>query len=373
MSSLRNHSSPIVVQQARLSLDPLEISQQSDDPPVPSEARREVDRLDWTAGDLATLSSVFRHSGWAPIRRRVYASLQRTMQPVNRILAFSSCGDVIRVLENNDDDMRFKLVGNYCHDRWCTPCAVERARTIAHNVLDLAGTNRLRFLTLTLKASVMPLVDRLSYLRTSFARLKRTRLWKRSVSAGIACLEVKRYLTVDGWHCHYHVLFQGRYIVRTELAATWKAITGDSDIVDVRLARDRRNVAKYITKYVSKPLDTTFVGANDLLDEAIRALKGVRLMDTFGAWRGKPLTRTVDDGKWHDVGTLDSYVIAAYEGNTFAKRVIASLHRSGTADALLAAAEWRPPVLPRPPPEPPTTPSLFGDSDRMECFFAHER
>lgn len=332
----------------------------SSDPPVDTEGLREVARSDWTGTDVATLSSIFRHSGWASVRRRVYASLRRTMQPVNRILAFESCGDVIRVLQSADDDTRFKLVGNYCHDRWCTPCAVERARTIAHNVLDLAGTRRLRFATLTLKACAMPLAVRLADLRAFFLRLKRTKLWKRSVSAGIACIEVKRYKTVEGWHCHYHILFHGKYIVRTDLARTWKTITGDSDIVDVRLAKDRRNVARYITKYVSKPLDMTYARTDDLLDEAVEALKGVRLMDTFGAWRGKPLTKTTDDGEWHDVGTLDSYIIAAYEGNVYAKRALRYLRSTATTDALLAAAEWKPPVYPRPPPPRPTPPSLFG-------------
>lgn len=295
------------------------------------------------------------------MRKRVYASLRRTMQAVHRIHAFESCGDLIRVLVSDDDPTKFKLAGNYCHDRWCTPCAVERARVIAHNVLELAGSNRLRFATLTLRASASPLKERIRQLRSYFLRLKRTRLWKRSVSAGIVCLEVKRYKTVEGWHCHYHILFHGRYIVRDELARTWKTITGDSDIVDVRLARDRKNIARYITKYVSKPLDTTYARTDDLLDEAVEALKGVRLMDAFGAWRGKPLTRSIDDGEWTDTGTLDSYLIAAYEGNTYARRVLATLRKQGTTDAMQAAAEWKPPCPPRSPPPIPTTPCLFGD------------
>jgi hypothetical protein len=283
------------------------------------------------------------------------------MQPVNRITAFESCGDLIHVLQDKADETRFKLVGNYCHDRWCTPCATERARTIAHNILELAGTTRLRFMTLTLKGKPEILAVRLSDLRAYFRRLKRTLLWKRSVKAGIACIEVKRYKTVEGWHCHYHVLFHGKYIVRSELARTWKTITGDSDIVDVRLARDRNNVARYVTKYVSKPLDMDCARHDNLLDEAVRALKGVRLMDTFGAWRGKPLTASDDDRDWKECGTLDGLMMAAYAGNVWASRVVKYLRRTGSTDALLACSEYEPPLAPRPPPSTPTTPSLFGD------------
>lgn len=283
------------------------------------------------------------------------------MQPVNRITAFESCGMTIRVLRDKADEHRYKLVGNYCHDRWCTPCATERARTIARNVLELAGPNRLRFMTLTLKAKPVSLEYRVGELRAYFSRLKRTTLWKRSVKAGIACLEVKRYKTVDGWHCHYHVLFQGKYIERLELARVWKIITTDSDIVDIRLAHDRKNVARYITKYVAKPLDMTYTRTDDLLDEAVLALKGVRLMDAFGSWRGRPLTQIDDDAEWTDIGTLDGLLYAAYRGNVWAIRLVRDLRRTGTTEALAAASHYEPPVAPRPPPVIPTTPSLFGD------------
>jgi hypothetical protein len=283
------------------------------------------------------------------------------MQPVNRIVAFESCGMNIRVLQDTADPHRFKLVGNYCHDRWCTPCATERARTIARNVLELAGTTRLRFMTLTLKAKPVSLDARVGELRAYFSRLKRTALWKRSVKAGIACLEVKRYKTVDGWHCHYHVLFHGKYIERLALARTWLTITTDSDIVDIRLARDRKNAAHYITRYVSKPLDMDCARNDDLLDEAVRALKGVRLMDTFGSWRGHPLTQSDDNAEWVDVGTLDGLLLAAYHGNAYATQLISDLRRTGMTEALAAASHYVPPIAPRPPPAIPTTPSLFGD------------
>ena len=372
MASHGNPSSTTTTRKPMLSLDPLETSLPAVQTEIASEAIREVERSEWTGTTLASLSSIFRHSGWAPVRKRVYASLRRTMQPVNRIISFESCGDAIRVLVDKADPNHYKLAGNYCHDRWCTPCATERARVVARNILDLAGPNRLRFMTLTLRAKPVSLELRIRDLRSFFSRLRKTRLWKRSVKAGIACLEVKRYATVEAWHCHYHVLFEGRYIVREELAAAWKAITGDSDIVDVRLARDRQNVARYITKYVSKPLDMTYTRTDELLDEAVEALKGVRLVDTFGAWRGVRLTQVDGDAEWTDVGTLDGILIAAYEGNTWAARVVAALRRSGTGDAMLAASEYRPPIVPRPPPALPTTGSLFPEFDLVDGFICQE-
>lgn len=347
--------------QTRLSLDPLETSLHPATTPISSGATVQVDRLDWPGDPTPTLSSIFRHSGWATVRVRVYASLCRTVQPINRILAFASCGSNIRVLESNDEPGRYRLAGTYCHDRFCTPCANARGRTIASNILDLAGSQRLRFLTLTLRACVTPLEPRIAEIRGYFSRLKRTSLWKRSVTAGIACLEVKRYKNAEGWHVHYHVLFQGRYIVRSELSRVWKTITGDSDIVDVRLARSRRNVAKYVVKYVTKPLDMTATHDDEYLDEAVLALKGVRLVDTFGAWRGKPITKVDDTGTWHDLGTLDHVIIAARLREPWAAAILLKITSPALRAAVEAAREWTPPTYPHPPPPEKNTPCLFGD------------
>jgi len=311
--------------------------------------------LDWPGDTESTLSSAFRHTGWATIRSRVYASFLRTVQPVNRILSFAGCGDRIRVLRSDQDPDRYRLAGNYCHDRWCTPCANERASIIARNVLELAGTNRLRFATLTLAACATPLKVRVCEIRAFFARLKRTTLWKRSVRAGIACLHVKRYENEDAWHVHYHLLLQGSFIPKVELSNAWHNITHDSKIVDIRLANDRRQVANHITKYASKPLDMGFARDGDLLDEAIEALKGVRLIDTFGLWRGKPITKVDDDGTWTEVCSLDHLLLGAHNRDPWCLSIIRTIRGKRVEDGLIAASLYQPPVQPRPPPVDPDT------------------
>jgi hypothetical protein len=318
--------------------------------------------LDWPGDTESTLSSAFRHTGWATIRSRVYASLQRTVQPINRIISFAGCGDRIRVLRSDQDPDRYRLAGNYCHDRWCTPCANERARTISRNVLELAGTNRLRFASLTLVARATVLKDRVREIRAYFARLKRTTLWKRAVKAGIACLHVKRYENEDAWHVHYHLLLQGSFIPKVELSNTWHTITGDSKIVDIRMANDRRQVANHITKYASKPLDMGFARDGDLLDEAILALKGVRLIETLGEWRGKPITEIDDDGTWTEVCSLDHLLLGAHNNDPWCLQVIRTIRGKRLTDGLIAASLYQPPVHPRPPPQDPDTlpfPELF--------------
>lgn len=323
--------------------------------------RLAVTRSDWPGDFESTLSSAFRHTGWATVRSRVYASLRRTVQSVSRIVNFSACGDRVHVLRSDDDPDRYRLTGNYCHDRWCTPCANERARTISRNVVDLAGTAQVRFVTLTLTACDAPLEEKLSRIRQSFVHLRRSGLWKRSVSAGIACLHVKRYENAPGWHVHYHVLVTGKYIPKVELSRAWHAITHDSKIVRVQFANDRRKVAAYMTQYAAKPLDMSFAADPDLLDEAVLALKGVRLVDTFGEWRGKPLTEIDDTGTWSPVCTLDDLLYSAHNHQPWALKILRTFNGRRVQDGLTVAALYEAPTYPRPPPTHVVTPNLFGD------------
>jgi hypothetical protein len=344
LSSLNRHTEHTPL------LDPLEISTPTPTDSLDSEAQLHVDRSDWPGDPAPTLSSVFRHSGWAHTRKRLYDAFLRTMQPVFRITRFAGCGDRIHVQRSLDKPDTWKLAGSYCRDRWCTPCARDRAHTVAANILALAGKRKVRFATLTLRASAQPLELRLEEIRLAFSRLRRTSLWRSTVSAGIACLEVKRYANAVGWNVHYHLLLQGRYLPQGILSNTWNTITKGSPIVDVALAKSPRNVARYVTKYVTKPLDTSYIREPHLLDEAVVALKGVRLVDTFGAWRGKPITRPPDTGAWDDYCTLDVLLYRATHGDTYAAHVLNRLRSTCPDDAITHALEFVLPPAPRPPP-----------------------
>lgn len=332
------------------SVHPVEISQSHDLASLDPTGDTPDDRFSLAPHLSPTLATVFRHSGWLPMRRRIYAAFQRVHINPARQSAFAFCGDQVRVLRSDQDPTRYKLVGSYCHDRWCTPCATERARTIANNVLELANVRRLRFVTLTLAGSATPLVHRVHKIRLSFSRLRATRLWKTSVKAAIACLEVKWNPGSHNWHVHFHVLAQGRYIPHAVLKQTWHNITGDSYVVDIRLANDRRKVAKYLTKYASKPLDPSYMRDDHRLDEAIQALHNVRLVEAYGMWRGKPLTKPPSDGTWTEVYDLDELFYAVLNGSESAKAIMRKLVQPGYDDAMTLAMYRNQPTTPRPPP-----------------------
>lgn len=296
-----------------------------------------------------SLSTDFRHSGWKHNRLLVYRSLRRTEQCPNRQRSFSECGSQSYVLQSIEHPQVYKVAGSSCHDRFCLPCASDRARCIAMNVLDFIEDRKLRFLTLTLKASADPLSEQLDKLYSSFQALRRRRFWTKHVTGGMAFLELTFNAKADTWHPHFHIIIEGTYLDHSQLRKLWYYITGDSFVVDIRPVPDNRTTGRYVTKYASKPFNNTFLNRDYALDEAVVALKGRKLLFTFGKWRGLTTITTPDDSSWQYIAPLDNVIANAARGDSDALKI---LHGLTDADILpiLARVSALPPPAPQPPP-----------------------
>ena len=291
-------------------------------------------------------AQVFRHTGWRPLRNAVYRALQRCDVNGSRQSAFASCGHGAYVVQAVDDHRKVRLAGSTCHDRFCTPCANERSRIIAANVVDHLGGSGARFVTLTTHEGYEGLRPAIAHLYTSFRRLQRSAFWSKRVTGGVAFLEIKWNPGPERWHPHLHAIVHGRYIPQAALSREWKRITGGAYIVDVRACKGNERVTRYVTKYASKPLNQTFQHDTERLEEAIVALKGVRMAVTFGGWRGVLVTDKPDEGGWINIGSLQSWLERAKAGDDEARQILHLI--SGTRTE--AALEVVPEQEPRPPP-----------------------
>lgn len=268
---------------------------------------------------------IFRHSGWAHDRRRVYDALLRTAQPCARIHDFSECGKYAYVFQSVEDPDLYTLGGSTCHDRFCLPCGRERSRVIAANVKLRVQGKPARFITLTLRSTTESLAFLLLKLTRDFTSLRRSKLWKNRVTGGVGFLECKWLAATNRWHVHLHCLVQGRYVPRLDLSELWLKITGTSEVIDIRIVENEAHCTHYICKYASKPLDRTVVVVPARLDEAVTALKGKRLCMTFGTWRGYKLTEPPESGTWVQLGTLDELIDRAEAGDTTAGTALDAL------------------------------------------------
>lgn len=269
------------------SLDPHEIN--------PEDQINGPEALDQMASRLAI---GFRHSGWAPLRKRVWTALRDLFPDSKRLERFESCGTNAWVYQDRDTPTEFKVVSDTCRDRWCLPCGQARARTIAANVTERMKRDRFRFITLTLRSTDKTLNQLLDQLSLSFQRFRQVNPWRKWTKGGVAFTEVKHHDGPDRWNVHLHVVAEGGYMKRHELMKVWHRITGDSYMVDIKLIRHASEVAQYVAKYASKPLDKSVTCDSSALKTAIEALHGRRLISTFGNWRGIDLTVRNDDRTW---------------------------------------------------------------------------
>ena len=167
------------------------------------------------------IAESFRHSGWAHNRSVVYAALKRTNQTTSRIAAFHDCGAFAYVYQTAKAPFEYRLGGSNCKDRFCVPCASDRSRLIAGNVLDALGKKPARFLTLTLKHNDGPLSTQLDRLYSCFATLRNRKLWRSRVDGGCAFTEIKWSKKRESWNVHIHCIIHGRFLPQNELSAAW--------------------------------------------------------------------------------------------------------------------------------------------------------
>ena len=306
----------------------------------------------------ATDANLFRHSGWERTRSRVWAALVDTSASPGRMTSFSECGSHAYVLESVDHPGEYRVAGSTCHDRFCVPCATERSGTIAANVADRLGKKQARFLTLTLKSDNQPLAPLLAKLTRCFSRLRATKFWRTRVTGGCGFLEVKWVPEAQRWNVHMHVIVQGLYLPKRDISRLWHRITVDSYIVDIRLARDPGAIANECAKYATKPLHGNVLHDHDRLCEAMLALRGKRLVVTFGDWESVAITAKPDTEGWVHVCSLNQLIADARGGCEYAAALCGTL---GVGSVILL------PHLPlaRAPPAPPHTVPQLSINDEL--------
>lgn len=256
------------------------------------------------SGYLPDADVSFRHSGWMPDRDRIRAALESTFPHSRRLCRFERCGENAWVIRDEESPDRVSIASDHCRDRFCQPCSSFRARVIAGNVSHFLGSRPYRFLTVTIKTTDLTLKQGVDKLYTSFAKLRRTKLWEQKVMGGCVVCEVKPKSAGSGWHPHLHCIIEGKYLPLKPLRKLWLQITGDSFIIDISLGRDADKAAAYVTKYVTKPFGDGVTRDHSRLCEAIGALHGRRLVATFGTWTGANLTTYSPSGVWVRVCSL---------------------------------------------------------------------
>lgn len=194
------------------------------------------------------------------------------------------CGRVPSLQQKANGDTYLSI--GRCRCRACPLCAVHRQRQTEKRINAITEKwDNMRHVVLTLKANDKPLDDQLSDLISSYRRLRQSVLWKSTVVAAIATVEVTLNNQTGMWHPHLHVLTTGQYLPQKELSNQWSIASSGSTIVWIGAVHSRRTAAKYISKYIAKPADTE--GWDDVdIEEMWLSLHGRRCIIATGKAHG---------------------------------------------------------------------------------------
>jgi hypothetical protein len=286
----------------------------------------------WSYFDTAVAESIpFEHRGWQPVRKRILAAMKSEGVPVARAERFVACGEETFVYQEESTG-EIEWHNSRCGDRFCMVCGAIRSKRISVALRPRLEKCQPMFITFTVRGlpsdRLSTLMDRL---KEGWKQVRRLQLWKEKIRGGAVMTEIKWSKTSGGhWHPHMHILCDGDWIDQDRLRAAWFAITRDSDQVDVSRITDLGKALGYVTKYASKPMDSSFTMRPGLLREAMRVLKGQRLCACFGTWHGTPLNDSeeiVEDEtdvltNWRCKGTLRTLGYSAEQGDKAAAELI---------------------------------------------------
>jgi hypothetical protein len=158
------------------------------------------------------------------------------------------------------------------------------------------------------------------------------------------------------------VLLQGKYMPKAEIRRAWHDITGDSYVIDIRMAGGDRDVVRYVSKYASKPFSGEISRRFDKLCELVRAMKGRRTIVAFGRWRRLTATSEETCHGWDYVCTLTELVERARTQAGEWLDILRTVRPEGY-EALLA-------ILPDQPSRAPPLPEHQPDYQRQQTMFA---
>lgn len=293
------------------SLEPVETP--VDSPPPPRQG---------TQNEPALEDVTFRHSGWQHARGQTLEAFGPPLRPDDRADRFRHCGSNAWLLRSRDNPETYRIAADFCHDRFCIPCARARGKRIAAVLADWCKDKTLSFITLTLRQEEQPLSETIDHLLASFRRLRQCKAWLRAVAGGVAFVEIKRGVKLDRWNVHLHVLAVADWLPYKTLSRMWLKCTTTSFVTDIRPVPDIGHAVQYITKYASKSIAHQIYGVLDHLQEAMAALGGRKLAITFGTARKLHLNDKTDPGDWDAVCTLHTLRRQAEIGEQWAQALL---------------------------------------------------
>lgn len=219
------------------------------------------------------------------------------------------------------------ISGARCKSRMCPRCNAIRAKQLEAAILERVNAmDSPRMITLTLEHQPETCDKMTKRLVKSFRNLRRSKVWKRKISGGVAVIEIARNKRTNRWHAHMHILADGEYWAQASISQAWAQASGGSRIVDVRAIHKRSSASRYVSKYVAKCKGPDSLNSDETA-ELCEAMHGLRQVQTFGTMHGRttPAPEPKTDTHTDHIVPLGPFVRAEEAGDVRASRILHSL------------------------------------------------
>lgn len=217
---------------------------------------------------------------------------------------------------------------NSCRLRWCPVCGGARVNIIVRNCFEFLHKQKaVRFLTLTMKHSSLPLGEQVRRVKKCFVRLSRRVGWKKYVTGAVCFLHVKENYEKTEYHVHLHIFLTGSYVPQEWLSAEWLKVTGDSPVVHVQAAHSEKELGlaiKDFARYAGRPANLSDISEEHRL-EVVHAFEGIRVCWTTGICKAvslSPPKYKEGDSKLVNLGRDSTIRRMAACGNLDALRIL---------------------------------------------------
>jgi hypothetical protein len=238
-----------------------------------------------------------------PTKRDIVARLERVgVEDASRL---KQCCSAFRVLTCGTHTLRSYPTFR-CKKLFCPDCAAERANRLGNQteakIREVMKTTkgRLCFLTLTMK-NAATLDGGLVKLKKSFAQFKRKKVFKERIKGYFGGFEYTFNPKTNDFHIHLHlIVLRGKFWNQSDISDTWREVTGDSFIVDIREIKDIRKGVKEVAKYIVKSTDLMKM-PDEKIREVVEMKKGTRMFVSGGCFYNVKLDDAPDgDGDGAD-------------------------------------------------------------------------
>jgi hypothetical protein len=178
-----------------------------------------------------------------------------------------------------------------CRQRACPTCRAIKRKKVGDEIYRRTTDKPALHLTLTAPLSYSPLRQQIIDFKTAMARLRRLSYWRKNIIGGEYSVDQTYNAVAQAYNLHAHLIVNAPPLDIGDLSALWATCSNGADHVHIADLTQDDQYRFRAAHYGLKPLDPSIQNDPAVRADYFKQTNGIRMMGTFGAWRGTPLVR----------------------------------------------------------------------------------